>query len=132
MCAIESGFGFTATLFNLEPVPGNALNEAISVFIQYTNTDGSSGSITQAIDTNGQNFLGIADTNGEIFTRAGFLANPNTTGIGALKQLRLGGVAAIGAVSEPATWMLFILRLFTGSGVMRRSRRKESINITYA
>jgi hypothetical protein len=66
MCAIESGFGFTAALFNLEPVSGNALNEAVSVFIQYANADGSSGSITQAIDTNGQNFLGIADTNGEI------------------------------------------------------------------
>ena len=51
---IESGFGFTTAIFNLAAVPGNALGEAVSVFINYTNANGTSGSTQTSVNTNGQ------------------------------------------------------------------------------
>ena len=50
--------------------------------------------------------FGITGNAGEIFTSASFTADPTTTGISELKQLRLGGVAALGAAPELASWML--------------------------
>lgn len=128
---IENGFGFTAAIFNLTPVPGNAMNEAVSVFVNYRLADGTMSSITQAIDTNGQNFLGITGTNGEVFTSAGFTANPSTTGIGELRQLRLGGVAAIGAVPEPAAWVMMLLGM-AGVGYSMRRKSKARLQVRFA
>lgn len=128
---ISNGFGFTSALFNLAPVPGNAMNEAISVFINYTLADGSSSSTTQSISTNGQNFIGITGNNGEIFTSAGFTANPGTAGIGEFRQLRLGGVAAIGAVPEPAAWMMMLLGM-AGIGYSMRRKQKPTFRVRFA
>lgn len=128
---IENGFGFTTALFNLVPVPGNAANEAISVFVNYMNSDGSMGQIQQSIGTNGENFIGITGTNGEIFTGAGFTANPSTTGIGEFRQLRLGGVAAIGAVPEPAAWVMMLLGM-AGVGYSMRRKDKTGQRVRFA
>lgn len=128
---IESGFGFKSAIFNLAPVPGTALNEAVSVFVNFMNADGTTGSITQAIGTNGQNFLGLAGTNGEVFTSAGFTANPSTQGIGEFKQLRLGGVAAIGAVPEPAAWMMMLIGM-AGIGYSMRRKNKPTLRVRFA
>jgi PEP-CTERM motif len=128
---IESGFGFKSALFNLEPVRGGALNKAVSVFINFIRSDGTTGSISQVVDDNGQNFLGITGTNGEIFTSAGFTANPTTTGIGEFKQLRLGGVAALnGAVPEPATWLMMMLGM-AGIGFSLRRRNKVGLRVRF-
>ena len=128
---IENGFGFTAALFNLVPVPGNAANEAISVFVNYRLADGTMASITQAIGTNGQNFIGITGTNGEVFTSAGFTGSPSNTGIGEFQQLRLGGVAAIGAVPEPAAWIMMILGM-AGVGFSMRRKEKNGLRVRFA
>lgn len=128
---IESGFGFTSALFNLEAVSGNVLNEAISVFVNYTRADGTTGQITQAIGTNGQNFIGFSGDKGEVFTSGGFTAIPTTTGIGEFKQLRLGGVAAIGAVPEPTTWVLMLLGM-AGVGFSMRRKEKQTVRVRYA
>ncbi|MFN3620833.1 PEPxxWA-CTERM sorting domain-containing protein [Sphingorhabdus sp.] len=128
---IENGFGFTAALFNLAPVPGNAANEAISIFVNYMNADGSIGQIQQSIGTNGQNFIGLSGTNGEIFTSAGFTADPSTNGIGEFRQLRLGGVAAIGAVPEPAAWVMMLLGMAAVGYTMRR-KDKAGLRVRFA
>lgn len=128
---IESGFGFKSALFNLAPVPGNALNEAVSVFVNFIRSDGTTGSISRSIGDNGQNFIGITGTNGEIFTSAGFTANPTTTGIGEFRQLRLGGVAALnGAVPEPATWLMMMLGM-AGIGFSLRRRNKAGLRVRF-
>lgn len=129
---LENGFGFRSALFNLEPVPGNAANEATSVFVNYTLANGSTGTITQAVNTNGQNFIGITGTNGEIFTSGGFTANPTSTGISELRQLRLGGLTAIGAVPEPTTWALFLLGFFGIGGALRHSRKARIGSVQYS
>ena len=74
--------------------------------MNYTLADGTICSNTRTIDYNGQNFLGIMGNAGEIITSAGFTADPTTTGISELKQLRPGGVAALGVGPELASWML--------------------------
>ena len=90
------------------------------VFLTYMLADGTMAQVSRSINTNGQNFLGIYGTEGETFTSAGFLANPSSTGIQDLRQLRLGGVAAISAVPEPATWLTLLLGFFGLGGAMRR------------
>ncbi len=74
--------------------------------MNYTLADGTICSNTRTIDDNGQNFLGTTGGAGEIITSAGFTADPTTTGISELKQLRPGGIAALGAVPELASCML--------------------------
>lgn len=128
---IENGFGFTSAIFNLEAVSGRAADEAISVFVNYRLADGTISQITQAIGVNGQNFLGITGTNGEIFTSAGFTGNPSNTGIGEFKQLRLGGVAAIGAVPEPTTWVMMLLGM-AGIGFSMRRKEKLGLRVRFA
>lgn len=128
---IDAGFGFTSALFNLEPIPGQAANEAVSVFVNYKLADGTTSSITQSIGTNGQNFIGITGNAGEVFTSAGFTANPGTDGISELKQLRLGGVAAIGAVPEPAAWVMMLLGMAAVGFTMRR-KDKNGLRVRFA
>lgn len=121
--AIAPGYGFRTATFNLFPAPGNVANEATSVVITYF-TPGI-GSQTRTIARNGQNFLGISGDNGEIFTSVGFTGNPATTGIQDMRQLRLGGVAAL--VPEPSTWALFILGFGVLGGAMRRRSAKAAV-----
>lgn len=129
---IESGFGFTSAIFNLIPVPGNATGEAVSVFINYIDADGFAGSIFTPVNTNGQNFFGISGTNGEVFTSAGFTSSsPLSTGIGEFSQLRLGGVAAIGAVPEPAAWVMMLLGM-AGVGFSMRRKDKNGLRVRFA
>ncbi len=128
---IESGFGFTSAIFNLVPVPGNAAGEAVSVFINYVDANGMAGSIQTPVNTNGQNFFGISGTNGEVFTSAGFTSNPIGNGIGEFSQLRLGGVAAIGAVPEPAAWVMMLLGM-AGVGYSMRRKDKGGLRVRFA
>lgn len=130
---IESGYGFETAVFNLSPVPGNVLNEATSVFLTYLMSDGTTGSITKSVNTNGNNFFGIYGDAGEIFTSAGFLANPSTTGISEMKQLRLGGVGELAAaVPEPATWALMLLGFGFVGGAMRSRRKDGNVRVSFA
>jgi hypothetical protein len=128
---IESGFGFTSAIFNLIPVPGNATGEAVSVFINYIDANGLAGTIFTPVDTNGENFFGISGTNGEVFTSAGFTSSPISTGIGEFSQLRLGGVAAIGAVPEPAAWVMMLLGM-AGVGFSMRRKDKNGLRVRFA
>ena len=128
---IESGFGFTSAIFNLVAVPGNAAGEAVSVFINYTDANGLAGTTFTPVNTNGQNFFGISGTNGEVFTSAGFTSSPIGTGIGEFSQLRLGGVAAIGAVPEPAAWVMMLLGMASVGYSMRR-KDKGGLRVRFA
>ena len=82
--------------------------------------DGPFCLFTRTIDNNGQNFLGITNDAGEIFTSASFTAYPTTSGISELKQLRLGGVAALGAVPELASWTMMLIGMAAIGFIMRR------------
>ena len=107
----------------------NNVPRPISVFVNYRLADGTFFSITRSIDDNGPNFLGITSNGGEIFTSAGFTADPTTTGIGELKQLRRGGVAAFGAVSELASWMLIGM---AAVGLIMRRKVKTGLPVRFA
>lgn len=130
---IQSGYGFESAIFNLSPVPGNALNEATSVFLTYLLSDGSTASITKSVATNGNNWFGIYGDNGEVFTSAGFVANPSTTGISDMRQVRLGGVSELAAaVPEPATWALMLLGFGFVGGAMRSRRKDTNVRVSFA
>ena len=88
--------------------------------MNYRLADGSICSITRTVDNNGQNFLGITCNSGEILKSASFTADPTTTGISELKQLRLGGVAALDAVTELASWMMMLIGMAAVGFIMRR------------
>jgi hypothetical protein len=129
--ALQSGFGFRVAEFNLSPLSGNQLNEAISVVLNFATTTGTS-SRTISIDTNGENRINISGNAGEVFTGITFTGNPATTGINDLRQLRLGGVAALTApVPEPSTWAMMLLGMF-GIGASMRTRRAKGVKLTYA
>ena len=72
---IQSGYGFESAIFNLSPVPGNAMNEATSVFLTYLLSDGTTASITRSVATNGNNFFGIYGDAGEVFRAAEEIKN---------------------------------------------------------
>ncbi|TCD06344.1 PEP-CTERM sorting domain-containing protein [Erythrobacteraceae bacterium CFH 75059] len=128
---LQQGFGFTSAVFNLSPLPGNRPNEATSVFITYFTPQ--LGQQTRTISTNGNNFIGISATNGEIFTGAGFVANPGSTGIDSFQQLRLGGVQSLtAAVPEPSTWAMMLLGMFGIGASLRSSRRRTRARIAFA
>jgi hypothetical protein len=120
---IDSGWYFTSAVFNLFPLPGNQNNEATSVFIQYW--DPILGMQTETVSTNGQNDFGIYGNAGEQFIAIGFAADPSSTGIQDMRQLRLGGVAQVGQVPEPSTWALMLLGFGATGIAIRRSRRRK-------
>jgi hypothetical protein len=112
---VQSGFTFGDAVFNLFPLPGQQANEAMFADISYfvnniLHTD------TIGINTNGQNDTGIFGNAGERFTSVTFRANPLTTGIQDLRQLRLSDIRNTNpppppppAVPEPAVWLTMIL-----------------------
>lgn len=129
---IQSGYGFESAIFNLSPVPGRARNEATSVFLTYLLSDGTTASITKSVATNGNNWFGIYGDAGEVFTSAGFIANPSTTGIHDMRQVRLGGVSQLAAaVPEPATWALMLLGFGLIGGAMRSRRKDANVRVSF-
>lgn len=130
---IENGFGFQTAIFNLSPLPGNAANEATSVFLTYLLSDGTTASITQSVATNGNNWFGIYGDAGEVFTSAGFVSNPTTNGISDMRQIRLGGVSQLAAaVPEPATWAMMLLGFGLVGGAMRSRRKDPKVRVSFA
>ncbi|MEO7787853.1 MAG: PEPxxWA-CTERM sorting domain-containing protein [Sphingomicrobium sp.] len=107
---LTQGGTFTSAEFNLF----NALSTTSSVSII---VNGIAQSFALG---NGQNFFGIQATGGDVISSIAF--DTNGIGVADLRQLRLGGVAA---VPEPATWALMLIG-FGGMGIaMRRGRRRS-------
>ena len=124
-------FGFQGAVFNLVPLPGNKPNEATSILLNFALSDGTISSIAHTIGTNGNNWIGIYGNAGEVFTSVGFSANPSTTGISEIRQVRLGEISPIsGAVPEPSTWALMLLGFGVVGGAMRS--RKSATKVSYA
>jgi hypothetical protein len=119
---LDGGATFTSAVFNLSPLSGNQNNEATQVFINYI-LNGTSYSQPFTIGTNGSNWFGIYGDAGETFTSIGFTADPITTGISDMRQLRLAGVATSTAVPEPGTWMMLVAGLAVVGFSLRRRRR---------
>jgi hypothetical protein len=121
---LQGGATFASATWNLFPLSGNAANEATSVIITYLDPLGHSQ--TLSINTNGQNFMGIFGDAGERFISVEFTANPTTTGIQDMRQLRLGGVAGPNGnpLPEPATWAMMLLGFGAVGFGLRRNRRK--------
>ena len=125
--ALTGGNTFASATFNLFPLPGNQDNEATSVIITFLDPLGHT--VTQAISTNGNNFLGISGNAGERFISVEFTGNPITTGVQDMRQLRLGGVAGPNGtpLPEPATWAMMLLGFGAAGFSIRRSRRKAML-----
>ncbi len=122
---LDDGFSFRTAVFNLSPLPGNEANEAIKISLTYLLSDGGFATDLFDVRTNGENFFGISGDAGERFTSITFLSDPVETGIGDLRQLRLGGV---GAVPEPASWAMLIAGFgLVGAAARRRRLARRAV-----
>lgn len=127
---IANGFIFSAAEFNIPGIPGNPPpTEATSVFVEALGLGGGVlGSATLGISGEGQNRIRIVGTAGEVFTGFRITLAPVGGGVDALSQVRLGGVAAVAVVPEPATWSMMI----GGFGLMGAAiRRHRKVRVTY-
>ena len=124
---IASGFRFSTASFNVEGIPGDSPpEEARSIFVQAIGVGGLViGSNTLTLKGNGENRIGISGTMGEMLTGFRITLAPVGAGVDALSQTRLGGV---GAVPEPATWMMMLFGFGLIGGAMRRRNTVPSFD----
>lgn len=102
---------FTEVEFNLF----DAIQGTTSVLLTF------SGGLSQSFSLgNGQNFFGARADPGSYITSVAF--DTNALGVSDVRQVRIGGIAPIGAVPEPATWGLMLLG-FAGIGFVLRRRK---------
>ena len=120
--SIASGFSFSTAEFQVPGIPGNNFPEANKIFVQAVGVDGNNigpGTFL-TISGNGENRIGIRGDEGEMFTGFRITLSPVGAGVDALSQVRLGGVSKVGAVPEPATWMMMLFGFGVVGGAMRR------------
>ena len=108
---LTSGGTFTSAEFNLFNAASGTTSVAITV-----------NGVTQNFALgNGQNFFGFEATAGDRIASISF--DTNGSGVADLRQLRVGGVAAVSAaVPEPSTWAMMLFG-FGAVGVAMRRRR---------
>ena len=114
--------GFTGAEFNLNPLTGGGKPLAFSVF--FTSIAGITG---QSNFTTGDQRFALLAGAGETITQVKI---SSTEGFGTFTQLRIGQ-DAVGAVPEPATWMLMLLGM-AGVGFSMRRKDKQTLRVRYA
>jgi len=123
--SLAPGYGFTNIEFNLqnastpESVRVTAVTNLGTYFSDYP------------FSSNGANWVGAASA-GEYFTSISWATTPSTAGFASMKQIRLGGVAA---VPELGTWAMMLLGLGGIGWALRRKRHevaKTTARISFA
>jgi hypothetical protein len=109
----DAGLAFTSTEFRLF---GGTATEATLTFID---TAGQVFQNTFAIPANG--FFNAVAIDGQLIDSFSIATNGT---IGDIRQIRLGGVTAVGAIPEPGAWALMMLG-FGGAGALLRRRRER-------
>jgi hypothetical protein len=109
----DPSLGFTQAEFNLNAATsGNATISALDQF-------GTTFTQTFAIAANGENFINLTSSNGEIIKQVTISSQAQ---IADTRQIRLGGIAAA-TVPEPATWGMLIIGFgMVGAGLRLRRR----------
>ena len=125
---IASGFSFSTAEFQVPGIPGlPPPDEATSIFVEAFGVDGNViKSELFNISGFGENRIGISGTDSEIFTGFRISLNPFGAGVDALSQVRIGGVSKVGAIPEPATWMMMLFGFGVVGAAMRRRKTVPS------
>lgn len=123
--SLAPGYGFTNLEFDLQDASAaQTVNvTAITNLGTYVHP--------YSFSSNGANWVGTASA-GEYFTSVSWASSPITAGFDSMKQIRLGGVAA---VPEASTWAMMLLGLGGIGWALRRKRHevaKTAARISFA
>jgi hypothetical protein len=112
---LTNGQRFGEVEFDLHKATGATGNVTVTFF-------GSFGTEVRTFDLgNGNNWIAAETSGGDLITAISF--DTNGPGVDDIRQVRLGGITAVGtAVPEPATWAM----LLGGFGVVGASMRRRS------
>ena len=108
---------FTRAVFNINAETSGST----SILVTGINIDGGSFQDTFTVDANGENFFTVTAINGQLITGISLTAINGAT-FDDVRQVRLGGFDAVGAIPEPSTWAMMILG-FAGVGFIAYRRR---------
>ena len=117
---LTDGATFTRAVFNLN----SASDGTMTIRVTGINIDGGVFEEIVEVDAEGQNFFTVDAINGQLITSITLLAGSGVT-FEDLRQVRIGGAAAPGAIPEPATMILLGTGL-AGVAAKVRKRRKAA------
>ncbi len=126
--SLENLSTFTSAEFNILADVGGQVR--FTVFDSAMNVIASVNQTLFSVGANGQNFFGFLADNSTPISKIQIDALGNTQ-IASISQFRVGGVNAVGAVPEPAAWMLMLLGM-AGVGFSMRRKEKQTVRVRFA
>ena len=112
--------GFTTGVFRVDPTGGTSGATSLTI----TGIDqfgGAAGTFTNTLAIPSNGFFNLTASGGELIKSISFTANGQ---LDLVDQVRIGGVANVGAVPEPSTWAMMVIGLF-GVGFMAYRRKQN-------
>ena len=120
--SLGGGYSFTSILFRLDAPQTQGQPQPWSITLH--GYDATNTAFTQAYSgITGDQRFSIVATGGDRLSHIDFTTGSPVT---AMAQIKIGGVAAVTVVPEPATWALMIGG-FGGAGAMLRRRRRAAV-----